>query len=184
MNGYNLTLFFHLLFVVEASVASALAMYGGVALRQAESAAEAGSWLRVVERVVPAFPVAVLGLLGTGAYMTHQRWSWSLPWIQAAVAGLALIVLLGSGVEGSRGRALRRELEIAGLSSRAVRLSRDPVGWSAKLMTQTLAIAVVFVMTMKPGAAESFGILGLAIATGAAGAVPFWRHGSCSPEPR
>jgi hypothetical protein len=177
VSGYNVALFFHLIFMLLAGTAAALAMYAALRLRTVESPAEAGTWLRFTGRVVPLFPIAVLGLLATGAYMTHARWSWSLPWIQAAVAGLGLIVALGSGVEAGRGRALRRELETAGLSPRARRLLRDPVAWSARLMTQTLAVAVMFVMTVKPGAVGSASALAAALIAGGLTAVPFWRTG-------
>lgn len=175
MHPYTLALFFHLLSLLLAVAAMALALYGALWLREASHAAEAFGWLRLVERVVPLFPVAVVGLLGTGAYMTHARWGWSLPWIEAALAGLGLIVLCGSGVEGSRMRALRRELAAGVLSPRAERLLRDPVAWSARLTTFTLTVAVVFVMTMKPEAVGSGAALALAVAAGPLAALPFWK---------
>jgi len=183
VTAYGAALFIHLLSLLLACVAATLAMYGAFRLRRAESADEARSWMGLVGRVVPLFPVAVLGLFSTGAFMTHARWSWSLPWVQAGLAGLAAIVALGSGVEGSRGRALRRELEAAGLSPRARRLLRDPVSWTAKLMTQTLAAAVLLVMTVKPGSAGATGALATALVVGALGAVPFWRSGPSTIRP-
>ncbi len=175
MNAYHVALFTHLASLLLATAAAALALHAALRLRAARDADEAASWLRFVGRVVRLFPVAVLGLLATGIYMTHARWSWSLPWIQASLAGLALIVVLGSGIEAGRARALGRELAEQGLSPRARRLLRDPVSWSAKLMTQTVALAVVFVMTAKPGAAGAAGALAVAVVTGLAVAVPFWR---------
>lgn len=175
MNRYSVALFSHFLSLLVACTAAALSMLAAVRLRRAESAVEAGSWLRLVRSVVRLFPLAVLGLVASGAYMTHERWSWSLPWVQAGLAGLALIVVLGSGIEASRGRELGRELEARGLSTRACRLLRDPMGWSARMMTQTIALAVVFVMTTKPGAGGAAGALAAAVVGGLAAAVPFWR---------
>lgn len=176
MTTYPILLFLHLLFVLAASVAAALTMYGALCLRGAESSAEAGRWLGLIGRVVPLFPLAAIGLLATGAFLTAERWSWSLPWVQAALVGLILIMALGSGVEAGRGRALKREMESAGWSDRARRLVRDPVAWSAKLTTLTLALAVVFVMTIKPGREGSGAALAVALVTGLLGAVPFWRE--------
>jgi len=51
--------------------------------------------------------------------MTQSAWSWSTPWIVAGLVGLAMIILLGSGVEASRGRALKNELQSDDLSGRA-----------------------------------------------------------------
>ncbi len=83
---------------------------------------------------------------------------------------------LGSGIEGSRGRALKRELQTAGLSTRAQRLMRDPLSWSAKVTTWMLMLGVVFVMSTKPSAAGAAAALAVAVALGVAGAVPFWRR--------
>ncbi len=175
MNAYAIALFVHLLSLLVACAAASLTTFFGLRLRDASSQAEAGTWLALTRRVVPAFPVAVLGLLGTGIYLTRQRWSWSMPWIGAALIGLGLIVMLGSGVEAARSRALDRELTASGMSPRARRLLRDPVSWTAKLVTLTTFLAVVFLMTVKPAATECVVVLVVAVAAGALGAVPLWR---------
>ncbi len=175
MTAYSLALFFHLLFVLAATATAALTTFAVVRLRRARTVGEAMERGTLVARIVPAFPAAVIGLLGTGAYMTQVRWSWSTPWIDAALAGLGLLVILGTGVEGSRGRALRRELESAGLSPRAQRLLRDPVAWTAKMMTLTLVVAVVFVMTVKPAGAVCITAIAVAVVAGALVAAPAWR---------
>lgn len=175
MNGYTIALFFHLLSVLLAIAASAVTTFASSRLRVVDDADEASQWVTVIGKVVPMFPVAVLGLLATGGYMTHQLRAWSVPWIDAALVGLALIVALGSGVEASRGRMLRRELDSSGLSPRARRLLRDPIAWSAKMITLTLVVAVVFVMTVKPHARGCAAAIVVAIAAGMLGAVPMWR---------
>jgi hypothetical protein len=175
MNGYAVALFFHLLSVLLATVAASLTMFAALRVRAAASAPEAGQWVGFSEKAVRAFPVAVLGLLITGTYMTHQRWTWSVPWIDAALVGLGLIVVLGTGVERSRAVALKRELESAGLSPRARRLLRDPVAWTAKMTGLALVVAVVFVMTVKPTAVECAASIVVAVVVGALCAVPLWR---------
>lgn len=177
VNVYYIALSLHFASLLLACVAATLALHGALGLRRALDAVEAGRWLQFVGRVVRLFPVAILGLLATGAYMTHARWSWSLPWIQASATGLGLVVVLGSGIEAARARALGRELEAHGLSARARRFLRDPVSWSARMMTLTVTLAVVFVMTTKPGAAGAAGALAAALVTGLVAAVPFWRVG-------
>lgn len=174
MNVYSLMLFFHFVFLIAAVAATALVGYAALRLRSAETAADATLWGNFVRRVVPVFPIASLGLIGTGAYMTAIAWSWSTPWVIAGLAGLFMIMLLGSGVEGSRGRATRAELRAAGMSPRARQLLCDPLAWSAKVMTWTLVLAVTFVMTAKPTALICAAALAAALVGGVIGAVPFW----------
>lgn len=173
--GYSLTLFFHLISLLAAGAASALAGYAAVRMRTAGHAPEIARWGMMIGKVVRVFPLATLGLLGTGAYMTERGWSWSTPWIVSGLIGLAAIVVLGFGVEGPRGRALKRELIAHGLSARARRLLSDPLAWTAKLMTWTLMLAVVFVMTIKPSAGGcGLALVGASLAA-VFGAVPIWR---------
>ncbi len=167
-------LFLHFIFLLCAVAAAAVAGLAALRLRAVESPTEAMRWEAVVRRVVPLFPVASLGLIGTGAYMTIRIWTWSTPWILAGLAGLIAIMLLGAGLEGSRGRAASAELGAAGLSERARRLLRDPIAWSAKVTTWTLMLAVIFVMTTKPDAFICAAALAVALICGVLGAIPFW----------
>jgi hypothetical protein len=173
--GYQIALTFHFLSLLLATVAAALSTFGAVRLRQADSIADATSWLAFVGKVVRAFPIAIVGLLASGAYMTHQRWSWSVPWIDAALVGLGLIIALGTGIDRARGQALSRALAAAGMSPGIRRLLRDPVAWTARITTLTLVVAVVFVMTVKPAAGGCVAAIIVAVAGGAMGAVPLWR---------
>ena len=135
----------------------------------------------MIENVVRIFAPATLGLLASGAYMTQSAWSWSTPWIVAGLVGLAMIILLGAGLEASRGRALKNELQSHDLSERARRLVRDPLAWTARAMESMLMLGVMFVMATKPpawGCATSLVIASLA---GALAAVPIWRRSATHP---
>ncbi|HTS88940.1 MAG TPA: hypothetical protein VMG41_10650 [Gemmatimonadales bacterium] len=107
--------------------------------------------------------------------MTHDRWSWTTPWIDASLTGLGLIAVLGNGVDRIRLAALGRELAASGFSARARRLLRDPAAWTAKTMILGLVVAVVFVMTVKPGTVGCVGAIGTSLIAGALSAVPLWR---------
>jgi hypothetical protein len=174
---YSVVLFVHLLALLMATGASALAFFAALQLRGAGAPGEVARWGRLTKAVVPAFPVATLLLLGSGAYLTQAGWTWTTPWIDAGLAGLALIVGCGSGIEAARGRALEQEVRACGLSLRARRLQRDPVAWSAKVTTLTLMVAIVFLMVVKPAALGSGLGLVVALALGPLCAVPFWRTG-------
>ena len=174
MSGYTIALFTHLVSLLLAVAGASLASFVALRLRAATSADEATHWLVLNAKVVRVFPVASLGLLASGAYMTESLWGWSEPWVIASLTGLGTLVVLGAGIEASRARALKWELQAAGLSGRARRLLRDPVAWSARLATLTLLVAVVFIMTDKPRAGACAIILASALIAGVVAAVPFW----------
>lgn len=175
MSVYSVVLFIHLLALMLAVGASALAFFAALQLRVADTPADVARWGSLVKAVVPCFPITTLLLAATGAYMTQVQWRWTTPWIDAGIAGLTLIAVCGSGVEARRGRALEQEVRTAGLSPRARALQRDPLSWSAKLTTLTLVAAVVFLMATKPSALGSGVTLVVALLAGPLLAVPLWR---------
>jgi len=166
----------HLLSLLLATAAASLSTYAALQLRAAGSAMEVMRWLGLIDSIVPAFPVATLGLFASGAYLAETSSVWSASWVLAALVGLALIVVLGGGVEASRARTLKRELQKCGFSEHAQKLLRDPIVWSAKLMTLTLMLGVTFVMTAKPSAETAGSTLLIAVAVGLLAAIPFWRR--------
>jgi len=179
---YSLMLFLHFICLIVAVAAVALAGLAALRVRDTATAADAMHWEELVRRVVPVFPVASLGLIGTGAYMTSEAWNWTAPWVVSGLAGLFMIMFLGAGVEGRRRRAARAELRAAGLSPRARHLLCDPILWSAKVTTWTLIVSLLFVMTMKPDAAVCTVALSVALAAGVLGAVPFWARRGRNPR--
>jgi uncharacterized membrane protein len=183
VHTYSVVLYVHLLGLLLAVGATALAFHGALRLRDATDADEVARWARFVAAVVPCFPVATLLLAGSGAYLTQVGWSWTTAWIDAGIAGLALIAVCGSAIEGPRTRALAREARTAGMTPRARALQRDPLSWSAKLTTLTLALAVTFLMVTKPSALGSALALVVAVLVGPLGAVPLWRSPARAEQP-
>src|SRR5438270_490757 len=93
---------------------------------------EVGSRLGGAGKAERVFPVAILGLFGTGAYMTSDVWTWGTRWIDVSIAGLVLVALQGPLLAGTRAKALERALHENGpgpLGERARRMTRDPVLW-------------------------------------------------------
>jgi hypothetical protein len=183
MTAYSITLYIHLLALVLAMATASLVTFAMLQIRSAETIPEIARWGGLIKKIVPAFPVAAIGLFGTGAYMTQHVWSWSTPWIDAAIAGLVLLMVAGDGVSGRRGRALEQELKANGLTDRARRLQCDPAGWSAHMTTLTVTGAIMFVMTTKPDTAGSTAAIVVGVLAGVAGAVPIWRSAQQAEGP-
>jgi hypothetical protein len=173
--AYDVALYLHLLslFVLVGAIATVGVSY--FQLRAAATPEQALPWARVADGTGWAFPVAILGLLASGAYLTSERWTWSTAWILASIAGLILDTLQGPLVGGPRAKALREALDEAGrsgvLDSRARQLARDRVLWVVLLANPGIVLGITWNMTVKPGPAEAVAAIVAGYAGGAVAAL-------------
>ena len=159
MTLYSIALFVH---IVGAVLLFVTLTVEGIALRQLhraatmEAAQVAAASLRL-NRIVG--PLSALGVLIPGLYMMATNWGW-VAWIVVALASWLAIAVLGA-VNGIRILALER--------SRALLTGiRNPmflISWSTRA---GIALGVVFLMTVKPGAAGAVLAILVAAAAGAA----------------
>ena len=178
MDTYHVVLYLHLLSLLLAFVAAGIVSACLFGLRRARTLAEAGPWGMLAGKIARAFPVAILGLFVTGAYMTSDVWSWSTGWIAVSIGGLALIALQGPLLAEPRKKALQQALVANGpgpLGDEARRMTRDPVLWMVAFSNPAIALGVVWSMTQKPGTAGAIAAIVVAYVVGAAVALYFAR---------
>jgi hypothetical protein len=175
VNAYRIVLYVHLVSLLLATGAAAVTHVAHHALRRARTLSEAGRCGLTMKSAARAFPPAVVGLFGSGAYMVSDAWSWSAAWVVAAVAGLAAIVLLGDLVNGRNGRALGqaigRTLAAQGdgpVTAEVTRLLESRLAIAASFTPTLLMLGVVYLMTAKPGAAGCAAALLVPLAASAA----------------
>lgn len=170
MNGYRLVLFLHLCALLAAIGTSALLHFAETRLRAADTVAAVRTWASLIEKGAKVFPLALLVLLGSGAYLVDRSWTWSSGWVVASLVGVGVLFAVGAGVVGGRSRALRRELADAAegaVTAGLARIAREHVGGVASWTNTGLALGIVFVMTTKPALAGSLAALVVAAGLGA-----------------
>jgi hypothetical protein len=185
MDGYSVVLFLHLSALLAAISTGALLHFAEARMRAADSVAAIGPSARLLARGAKVFPLALLALLGTGAYLVGRRWSWSAGWIDASLIGVTVLFIVGAGVIGSRSRALKRELrDISNgpVPPRLAYLTREHAGGIASWTNTGLALGIVFVMTTKPTLAGSLASLVIAVTLGAVVALRLRRLGGPHAE--
>lgn len=169
MDGYSVVLFLHLCALLGAIGTAALLHFAEIRLRAADSVATIRLWTGLIEKGGKVFPLALLVLLATGAYLVHRGWAWGTGWVVAALVGVGTLFAVGAGLIGGRSRALSRELRCAEdgvVSARLAHLARDHVAGIASWSNTGLALGIVFVMTIKPGLAASLVSLAVAASSG------------------
>jgi hypothetical protein len=160
MTLYSIALFLH---IVGALLLFVTLTVEGIALRllrraaTMEAARGAAALLRL-NRIVG--PLSALGVLIPGLYMMATTWGW-VAWIGVALVSWLAIAVLGA-VNGIRILALDR-------SQALLTRIRNPIFMISWLTRVGIALGVVFLMTVKPGAAAA--VLAILLAGGAGAAL-------------
>lgn len=178
MHAYDIALYLHILslfvaFAVTGTMWTALAR-----IRSARVCGEALQWLALGKTAGMVFPVVLLTLLATGAFMVHSSWTWSTPWVDAGLTGVVFLGVVGDRVEGGQAKKIAHVLAAdpgAPLEGRAAAALRNPLFWTAGIVNPLIATAVAFDMVTKPGPAGAGAALAVALVVGCAAAVPLWR---------
>ncbi len=173
--AYDVAVYLHLLSLFGLIGAITVVGLCYFRLRAAESFGEAAQWARLADQVGWAFPVAILGLIASGAYLTTERWTWSTPWIVVSIAGLILDTVQGPLVAGPRAKTLMEALDVDAatgmLDSRVRQLAHDRVLWVVLLANPGIVLAITWNMTVKPGTAEAIAAILVGYGLGAATAL-------------
>jgi hypothetical protein len=176
VDTYHVVLYLHLLALFVGIGAGSVLLVCLFQLRNAQTLEEAAPWGRVAGKTGRAFPIAILGLFGTGAYMTSEVWTWSTSWIEVSIAGLVVLALQGPLVGERTAKKLGRALHANGpgpLREDARRMTRHPGLWVSEFSNFGVVFGVVWNMTQKPGTGAAVAAVLGGYAVGALLALPF-----------
>jgi hypothetical protein len=179
MDTYRTVLYLHVLSLLLGIGAATVVGVCLFRLRSAQTLADALPWGMLAGKTERVFPVAILGLFSTGAYLTSDVWTWSTRWIDVSIVALALVALQGPLVAGLRAKALERALGENGpgpLGDSARRLARDPALWVVTFANPGIVLGILWDMINKPSTAEAIAAVVVGYAVGAAVALPFTRR--------
>src|SRR3954470_6156470 len=178
LDTYHVVLYLHLLALFIGIGAASILLVCIFQLRSAQTLADAIPWGRVAGKISRAFPVAVLGLFATGAYMTSDLWTWSTGWIDVSIVGLAVVAIQGPFIAERTGHKLGQVLMANGpgpLSEEARKMTRHPGLWVVEFTNVALVLGIVWNMTQKPSTGSAVACLLIAYVVGLAFALRFMR---------
>jgi hypothetical protein len=173
LNTYHYVLYVHLLSLFVGIGAGSVLLACLLQLRAARTVEQAGPWGMMAGKVGKYFPVAIIGLFATGAYMTSTSispWSWSTRWIDVAIAALVVLTVQGALIAERTGHKLGAALQANGpgpLGPEARRMRLHPGLWVVEFSNLGIVFGVVWNMTLKPGLGESLAAVLIGYAVGA-----------------
>jgi hypothetical protein len=104
VSTYQTVLFIHLLALFIGIGAGSILVVCLFRLAAATTVSEAAPWGSVAGKTGRVFPIAIVGLFGSGAYLTSDAWTWTTGWM-VGIAGLAVLAVQGRCLESGRGRS-------------------------------------------------------------------------------
>src|SRR5260370_27921727 len=110
MDTYRIVLTLHLFALLLGFGAGTLIYVCLIRLRAAQTLEAAAPWGVLAGQTEKVFPVAILGLFATGAYMTSDVWTWNTGWIDVAIAVLVILAVQGGGIAARRAHLLKEAL--------------------------------------------------------------------------
>ena len=173
MNTYHYVLYVHLLSLFVGVGAASVLLACLLQLRAARTLEQAVPWGMMAGKVGKFFPIAILGLFGTGAYMTSETtfpWTWSTSWIEVGIAALVVLTVQGAGIGERTGHKLQAAMMANGpgpLGPEARRMALHPGLWVVEFTNIGIVFGVVWNMTEKPGLGESIAAVLIGYAVGA-----------------
>jgi hypothetical protein len=171
LDTYHYVLYIHLLSLFVGIGAATVLSLCLFQLRRARELTDALPWGRVAGKTGRMFPIAILGLFGSGAYMTSDVWTWSTGWIQVGIAALVVLGLQGPLIAERSGKKLEHALKENGpgpLGENALRMTRYPGLWVVEFSAIGLVLAIVWNMTVKAstGNAIAAAVIGYGLGAG------------------
>jgi hypothetical protein len=184
LDTYHVVLYLHLLSLFIGIGAASILLVCTYQLRSAQTLADAIPFGRIAGKLGRVFPIAIIGLFATGAYMTSKIWTWDTGWIWVSIVGLAVVTLQGPFVAERTAHRLGAALQENGpgpLGEDARRMTRHPGLWIPEYTNLALVLGIVWNMTQKPGTASAIVTLVVAYAVGVAAALWFSRAPADTP---
>jgi hypothetical protein len=171
LDTYQYVLYIHLLSLFIGIGAATILSLCLFQLRRARELTDALPWGRVAGKTGRFFPIAILGLFGSGAYMTSDIWKWSTGWIEVGIAALVVLAIQGPVIAERSGKKLEHALRENGpgpLGEHARRMTRYPGLWVVEFSSIGLVLGIVWNMIAKAGTGSSIAaaVIGYGVGAG------------------
>jgi hypothetical protein len=186
LDKYHVALYIHFLSLLIGIGAASVLTVCAFQLRAARTLADAAPWGRVAAKVGRVFPIAILGLFGSGAYMTSDVWTWDTGWIEVGIAALVVLAIQGPVVAERSGKKVAQALMANGpgdLRGDALRKTRYLPLWWAEMSAIGLVLGIIWNMTTKAGLGSSIAAAVGGYAVGVALALLLTRQPSAEAAP-
>ena len=156
-------LFIHVVGAMGIFLALGMEAQALAQLRRSSDSTAARAGLAALGAAQRVGGLSMLLLVLSGLYLATAYWRWQGAWIGLGFVGLVSIGAVGGLMTGRNVSRLRRDLDSGSVTSLA---EARPTLWASFVIRAALLVAVVFLMTVKPGPLGAVTALAIAVAVG------------------
>jgi hypothetical protein len=180
---FSVILFVHLLGAVALFIGYGIEWTASSLFRNASSAEQVRSWLRVFKVSPPLTGVGLGIVLLSGGYLASLSGAMKQGWIPATLIGIFFALLLGFGIILPRMKRIRAALPSGNdpLSAQLRSHLSDPALLTAIRIRVLLVTGIVFLMAAKISFVPSLVALTIAVVLGAIFSIPMWSRTATVP---
>ena len=149
---YSIVLFLHIIGAVVMFVAVGITLLAMISMLNSKTTDTLRNWAALAVKLDGLLPFSVILILVPGLYLVFTRWGWGNPWIELSLALLIVMTFMGPIINLRRLKAILNAAnaeESALPSAVLLKKVRDRVLWNSVLIMTMLALAIVFLMTVK-----------------------------------
>jgi hypothetical protein len=173
MTPYSIALFLHIVGALGFFAVLGLEWMSLRQLRRSTTVEQVREWLGISTSVGRAAMISMLLLFASGVYMTATVWG-GVAWVLVTLATLVILGVIATRLIGGRMTAIRESIakETGSLSAALYQRLHHPALWIAIQIRVSIALGIVFLMTIKPDLVGSIITIAVAAVFGLISALP------------
>lgn len=146
-------LFLRILGTIGMFIAVGLTLTAMIGMLNAKKTETLRIWANFAVKVDGLLPFSVIIIFLPALYLVMNAWDWNLAWINGPLAALIVISFMGPAINLRRLKlALKaaNEEKSSTPSNHLMQIVRDRLLWTSCFTMSMIAVAIVFLMTVKP----------------------------------
>ena len=166
---YSIMLFLHIIGTVMMFIAGGLTITAMIAMLYSKKTETLRVWAALAVKVDGLLPFSVIIIFLPALYLVITTWGWHAAWINLSLAALIVMTFMGPAINLRRLKNILKaaDAETASTpSATLVKTVQDRLLWISVITMTALAVAIVFLMTVKLEMLGSLVTFGVAIVAG------------------
>ena len=149
---YSIMLFLHIMGTVLMFIAVGLTITAMIAMLYSKKTETLRIWASLAVKMDGLLPFSVIIIFSPALYLVITTWGWHVAWINVSLAALIVMTFMGPSINLRRLKAILKAAQVETASTPSanlINIVQDRLLWISVITMTALAVAIVFLMTVK-----------------------------------